>query len=78
MKGVDPVSGLSSLSVKNKFRVGDEMELVSPQGNRRFRLETMLDKDGNPLDEAPGGGWEVQVRLPEAVDGMALLTRLLV
>ena len=78
VKGVDPVSGLSSLSVKNKFRVGDEMELVSPQGNRRFRLETMLDKDGNPLDEAPGGGWEVQVRLPEAVDGMALLTRLLV
>ena len=78
VKGVDPASGLSNLSVKNKFRVGDEMELVSPQGNRRFRLETMLDKDGHPLAEAPGGGWEVQVRLPEGVDEMALLTRLLV
>ena len=78
VKGVDPASGLSNLSVKNKFRVGDEMELVSPQGNRRFRLETMLDKDGNPLEEAPGGGWEVRVRLPEGVDEMTLLTRLLV
>jgi len=77
VNGVDPDSGLSQLLVKNKFRVGDEMELVSPRGNRRFRLETLLDKHGEPLDEAPGGGWEVQVRLPEEPDGMALLTRFL-
>ena len=53
------------------------MELVSPAGNRRFRLETMLDKHGNPLDEAPGGGWEVQARLPQGANEMALLTRFL-
>jgi len=75
--GVDPLTGLTSLAVKNKFRVGDQMELVSPQGNRRFRLETMLDKDGMPLDEAPGGGWQVSVKLPGAADEMALLTRYL-
>jgi putative protease len=75
--GVDPGSGLSTLSVKNKFRVGDWMELVSPGGNRQFRLETMTDKDGRPLDEAPGGGWEVRVRLPVAVDPLALVTRFL-
>jgi len=75
--GVDPLTGLTSLAVKNKFRVGDQMELVSPQGNRRFRLETMLDKDGIPLDEAPGGGWQVSVKLPDAADEMALLTRYL-
>ena len=75
--GVDPLTGLTSLAVKNKFRVGDQMELVSPQGNRRFRLETMLDKDGMPLDEAPGGGWQVSVKLPDAADEMALLTRYL-
>ena len=69
--------GLSCLLVKNKFRVGDEMELVSPRGNHRFRLETMTDKDGHALDEAPGGGWEVRVRLPVAADEMALVTRFL-
>jgi putative protease len=75
--GTDPVTGLTRLSVKNKLRVGDELELVSPRGNRRFRLETLRDRHGNPLDEAPGGGWEVSAKLPDAVDEMALLTRLL-
>jgi len=71
----DAQTGLARLAVKNKFRVGDELELVSPRGNRRFRLELMQDKHGKALDEAPGGGWEVQVRLPEAVDEMTLITR---
>jgi putative protease len=53
------------------------MELLSPQGNRRFRLESMRDKHGTPLDEAPGGGWEVQAQLPVGADEMALLTRFL-
>ena len=73
--GVDPTTGLSRLRVKNKFRVGDEMELLAPGGNRRFRLETMLDKQGRPLLEVPGGGWEVSVRLPDGAGEMALLTR---
>ena len=74
--GIDPTTGLSRLRVKNKFRVGDQMELLAPDGNRRFRLETMLDKQGNLLDEVPGGGWEVSVRLPEGAGEMALLTRI--
>jgi putative protease len=73
--GIDPTTGLSRLRVKNKFRVGDEMELLSPGGNRRFRLETMFDKQGRPLLEVPGGGWEVSVRLPEGAGEMALVTR---
>jgi putative protease len=69
--------GLTRLTVKNKFRVGDRMELVSPGGNRPFRLEALFDKHGRPLDEVPGGGWEVLARLP--VDGapLDLVTRYL-
>jgi len=77
VSAVEPETGLSRLLVKNKFRVGDEMELVSPQGNRRFRLQSLLDKHGRPLEEAPGGGWEVQAHLPEGADTMTLLTRFL-
>ncbi len=72
----DPDTGLSRLLVKNKFRVGDEMELVSPQGNYRFRLAGLLDKNGGELAEAPGGGWEVQAALPGQPDELALLTRI--
>lgn len=77
VSAIDQQTGLTSLAVKNKFRVGDEMELVSPSGNLRFRLERLFDKDGHPLEEAPGGGWQVQAPLPAKVDEMALLTRLM-
>jgi putative protease len=75
VSGFDPATGLSRLMVKNKFRVGDEMELVSPRGNRRFCLQTLLDKHGQTIDEALGGGWEVQAKLPGDPGEMALLTR---
>lgn len=75
---VDPQTGLSRLHVKNKFRVGDELELISPSGNQRFRLTGLQDASGRSLDEAPGGGWEVHARLPAVAGELALLTRLLV
>jgi len=75
--GFDPASGLAELAVKNKFRVGDEMELIAPSGNQRFRLETLLDRQGNNLDEAPGGGWAVRARLPGAADALGLVARFL-
>jgi putative protease len=75
--GVDAESGLARLLVKNKFRIGDQLELVSPLGNRRFQLAVMQDKHGKPLDEAPGGGWDVLARLPDGATPMSLVTRFL-
>jgi len=74
---VDRATGMAELAVKNKFRVGDELELITPRGNRRFRLDALHDKDGNDLLEAPGGGWVVKARLPTGVDEMGLLARYL-
>ena len=73
----DAVTGLAELKVKNKFRVGDEMELITPRGNRRFRLERMLDQHGDALEEAPGGGWTVRAPLPVEADTTSLLARYL-
>jgi putative protease len=73
--GTDAGSGLTELDVKNKFRVGDELELLTPTGNRRFRLQAMQDTKGNAMTEVPGGGWKVRVPLPEPVDSLGLLTR---
>src|SRR6056300_1059618 len=52
------------IDVKNKFLVGDELELITPEGNRRFRLENMANKDGAPVDTAPGSGHHVRIPLP--------------
>jgi putative protease len=75
--GIDRETGLTRLLVKNKFRVGDDMELLAPDGNHRFRLEGLRDTAGAPLQEAPGGGWEVLARLPVEPSPLALLTRFL-
>jgi putative protease len=72
---VDEQAGLAELDVKNKFRVGDELELLNPGGNHRLRLQAMEDMDGNPLAEAPGGGWRVRIPVTPGISPMTLVTR---
>jgi putative protease len=75
LAGYDPDSGLAHIDVKNKFSVGDELELILPGGNRTFRLEKMFDLDGHPMEEAPGGGYRVQIPLDGQDYTMGLLAR---
>jgi len=69
--------GWVELDVKNKLAVGDRLQLITPEGNRQFRLEAMDDLEGNPMQEAPGGGYRVRIPLLGAAGEMALITRLL-
>jgi putative protease len=73
--------GWADVRVKNRFAVGDELELLTPAGNHRFRLESMRRDDDTDLQLAPGDGWEVRIPVPasvsSALDGYALLTRML-
>ena len=72
---VNTDTGLAELTVKNKFGVGDELELITPTGNQRFRLEHLFDTTGAPLQQAPGSGWVVQAHLPQIADHLALISR---
>jgi len=71
----NPDTGLADVSVKNKFAVGDKLELILPAGNQDIVLESMLDKYGNPIQEAAGGGYEVRIPLPNAECRYGLLAR---
>jgi putative protease len=71
----DPASGLADISVKNKFSVGDRLELILPDGNQDIIVENMFDKYGNAMQEASGGGYEVRIPLPEAPHQYGLLAR---
>jgi putative protease len=75
--GFDGESGKADILVKNKFAVGDRLELILPEGNRDMVLEKMEDREGNPLAEAPGGGWEVRIPLPAADGRHGLIARYL-
>jgi putative protease len=73
--GYDPATGLAEIDVKNKIRVGDRLELIAPQGNRRFILEHMEGRNGAELQEAPGGGHRVRIPLPAGDYRFALLAK---
>jgi putative protease len=64
IQAIDSKSGWADVLVKNKFAVGDRLELILPQGNQDWVLDQMTDRQNNPLSEAPGGGWEVRIPLP--------------
>jgi len=63
---IDYDNGMAEIDVKNKFAVGDSLELILPAGNQTIRLEQMEDLKGNPMKEAPGGGYQVRIPLPSA------------
>jgi putative protease len=73
----DQNTGMAEVQVKNKFGVGDRLELILPEGNRNITLERMEDLKGNPMTEAPGGGYEVKIPLPTIDHGKGLLARYL-
>jgi len=56
------------VDVKNKFAVGDTLELMTPQGNVTFTLSEMSNSKGKPLDVAPGSGYEVVIPIEGDID----------
>lgn len=64
--GKDEVTHEWIIDTKNKFSVGDDIELMLPQGNQVFRLSSMKNKHGESVDVAPGSGH--QVRIPMSDD----------
>lgn len=73
--GQDLSTGLAQLDVKNKFAVGDRLELITPGGNHSFTLEALEDLHGRAMSEAPGGGYKVQIRLPSEAVEMGLIAK---
>jgi putative protease len=68
--GYDKATQSLTIDVKNRFSLGDKLELVLPQGNVEFTLDKLLNHDGQPIDVAPGSGHQVKLpysaeRIPE-------------
>ncbi|MFN2331037.1 MAG: tRNA 5-hydroxyuridine modification protein YegQ [Halomonas sp.] len=62
--GYDPDHSTLEIDVKNRFEVGDGMELMLPGGNRRFVLEHIENKRGESVGAAPGSGHVVRIPVP--------------
>ncbi|MCE0555898.1 MULTISPECIES: tRNA 5-hydroxyuridine modification protein YegQ [unclassified Motilimonas] len=69
-------TGLVEVTVKNKFLLGDSMELMTPKGNITFTLEQMQNRKGEAIDDAKGSGHIVYIPLPSDIElEFALLMR---
>lgn len=66
--------GWAEVETKNRFAVGDTLEVVHPAGNRTVQLEQMLDLNGDPLSVASGSPLRVRIPLEHPADG-AMLAR---
>ena len=75
--GFDCATGLAEIAVKNRFAVGDRLEIVHPAGNREIRVETLFDKNGATLDAALGSGHVVRMPVQGGNVEKAMLARFL-
>ncbi|MCX8581188.1 tRNA 5-hydroxyuridine modification protein YegQ [Gilliamella sp. B3482] len=70
------LNGLAEIIVKNKFSVGDSVEMMTPKGNTTFIIERMENKKGQPVPAGLGDGHIVYIPVAEDIDlNYALLMR---
>ncbi len=69
-------NGWARIDVKNRFAIGDRIEVIHPSGNRDITLARMRSDDGAQIAVAPGAGHLVRIELDPALD-RALLARYL-
>ncbi len=74
--GYDKERRMIEVDVKNRFSIGDELEILLPQGNRYLKLEQMENSsNSNPIDVAPGSGHRVRIPWDDETVKLGLITR---
>jgi putative protease len=71
----DDVAKSLNIDVKNRFSIGDKLELILPDGNIEFTLERLLNKEGEAIDVAPGSGHKVKIPYVGSAPEKGLLAR---
>jgi len=69
---IDSDENWLTVDVKNRFEAGDQLQLMTTKGNFSFDLPTIIGRDGNTTDVAPGSGHVVKIPTPEAMDHNAI------
>ncbi|GJL74034.1 tRNA 5-hydroxyuridine modification protein YegQ [Nitrosomonas sp.] len=65
--GFDETSGMAEVLVKNRFQVGDRLEIIHPSGNQVVELTQIHDTKGKSVFAAPGSGHRVKIPMTKAV-----------
>ncbi len=60
--------GMAEVAVKNKFLVGDSVEMVTPKGNIVFKIERMLNRKNENIEAGLGDGHFVFLDVPADIE----------
>jgi putative protease len=61
-------AGMAEVDVKNKFSVGDSVEVMTPQGNLTLTIKELFNRKGESVEAGLGSGHFVFLALPAGVD----------
>ncbi|MEZ9822407.1 tRNA 5-hydroxyuridine modification protein YegQ [Shewanella sp. 10N.286.45.A1] len=61
-------AGLAEIDVKNKFLVGDSVEVMTPQGNLTIKVDSLINRKGQSVEAGLGSGHFVFLDVPAGVD----------
>ncbi|MDP8033268.1 tRNA 5-hydroxyuridine modification protein YegQ [Pasteurella atlantica] len=68
--------GMAEVAVKNKFLLGDSVELMTPSGNISFKICKIVNRKNQEVDAGKGDGHFVFLDVPQDIDlNYALLMR---
>lgn len=73
---VEASGGWATVLVKNRFAVGDTLEIYHPDGNTVLPLTSMQNEEGMAVEVAPGSGHRVRIPLEDRYKGAFVARRL--
>ena len=59
----DAANGRVKVDVKNRFAVGDKLEIIEPEGNHDITLDAIWNLKDESVEVAPGSGHVVWIKL---------------
>ncbi|RTR32819.1 tRNA 5-hydroxyuridine modification protein YegQ [Shewanella atlantica] len=60
--------GMAEIDVKNKFSVGDSVEVMTPQGNLTLTIDSLINRKGENVEAGLGSGHFVFLSVPANVE----------
>lgn len=77
VRGYDHAAGMAVVEQRNRFAVGDEVEILVPQGGSlRQKITKIIDEEGNSVEAAPHPQQIVQVPFDRPVPDYAILIKI--
>jgi putative protease len=75
VRNLDSRSNLMQVSVRNRIRRGEDLEIITPQHNQVFKVEAIYTLDGEKVEMAHGGSRDVRIPCQNPPGEYALLRR---